>query len=63
MGESLLDSSLSTLATDAVYTIPDVKKRRKTNLDATGGQARRDAHDRGLHGGSLKTRPGSHALR
>ena len=39
MWESLLDGSLSTLATDGVCTDLDVKTRGKTILDATGGHA------------------------
>jgi dihydropyrimidinase len=39
MWESLLEGSLSTLATDGVCTDFDVKTRGKTILDATGGHA------------------------
>ncbi|AUI50583.1 amidohydrolase family protein [Arthrobacter crystallopoietes] len=39
MWESLLDGSLSTLATDGVCTDFDVKTRGQTILDATGGHA------------------------
>jgi dihydropyrimidinase len=39
MWESLIDGSLSTLATDGVCTDLEVKTRGKTILDATGGHA------------------------